>query len=162
MIFLFKLYFYVKIDDLELNKKGTPLIMCSSIQHTLFYISRNIDFLLKNAIFDRLNFLVHFLQENKVKICKSMIFWATSYFYVKIDVFRELKKGTQLIMCSSIQHSLFLTPRSIDFLLKNAIFDRLKFLVHFLQENKVKICKSMFFSYEICNNKSLKSSICIF
>ena len=48
-------------------------------------------------------------------------------------------------MCSSIQPSLFLTPKNIDFLLKNAIFDRLKFLVHFLQENKVKICKLMFF-----------------
>ena len=48
-------------------------------------------------------------------------------------------------MRSSIQHSLFLTPKNIDFLLKNVIFDRLKFLVDFLQENKVKICKLMFF-----------------
>ena len=76
------------VESSVLRRSRAPMVKSH------FLTPKNIDFLLKNAIFDRLNFLVHFLQENKVKICKSMIFWATSYFYVKIDVFRELKKGT--------------------------------------------------------------------
>ena len=137
----------------HLNKYGLSSVFWGALEHPwpnrIFLTPKNIDFLLKNVIFDRLNFLEHFFKENKVKIYKSMIFLFKLYFYVKIDDLELNKKATSLIMCSSIQHTLFYISRNIDFLLKNAIFDRLNFLVHFLQENKVKICKSMIFFSKI-------------
>ena len=73
------------------------------------------------------------------------------------EVADSLEEGVELHVESSVLRrsrapmakSHFLTPKNIDFLLKNATFDRLNFLVHFLQENKVKICKSMIFFSKI-------------